>query len=29
VHQLYKEREELTGQLARDLDRWAELAELA
>jgi ATP-binding cassette subfamily F protein uup len=29
VHQLYKEREKLTEQLARDLDRWAELAELA
>jgi ATP-binding cassette subfamily F protein uup len=29
VHQLYKEREELTEQLARDLDRWAELAEHA
>lgn len=29
VHQLYTEREALTGQLARDLDRWSELAELA
>jgi ATP-binding cassette subfamily F protein uup len=29
VHQLYKERETLEGQLARDLDRWSELAELA
>jgi ATP-binding cassette subfamily F protein uup len=29
VHQLYEEREELTEQLARDLERWAELAELA
>ncbi|HEX7173857.1 MAG TPA: ABC-F family ATP-binding cassette domain-containing protein [Pyrinomonadaceae bacterium] len=29
VHQLYQEREELTEQLARDLDRWAELAEHA
>lgn len=27
VHQLYKEREKLTEQLARDLERWAELAE--
>ncbi|MDT4896990.1 MAG: transport system ATP-binding/permease protein [Acidobacteriota bacterium] len=27
VHQLYEERERLTGQLARDLDRWSELAE--
>lgn len=26
VHQLYEEREQLAGQLARDLDRWAELA---
>ncbi|HEV2861404.1 MAG TPA: ABC-F family ATP-binding cassette domain-containing protein [Pyrinomonadaceae bacterium] len=29
VHRLYEEREKLTEQLARDLDRWAELAELA
>jgi ATP-binding cassette subfamily F protein uup len=29
VHRLYKEREELTEQLARDIDRWAELAEFA
>ncbi len=29
VHQLYKERETLAERLARDLDRWAELAELA
>src|SRR4029079_1725352 len=29
VHRLYQEREELTKQLARDLDRWAELAEFA
>jgi ATP-binding cassette subfamily F protein uup len=29
VHQLFKERETLTVQLARDLDRWSELAELA
>ncbi|HEX8474608.1 MAG TPA: ABC-F family ATP-binding cassette domain-containing protein [Pyrinomonadaceae bacterium] len=29
VHQLYTEREKLTAQLARDLDRWAELAEFA
>ena len=27
VHRLYEEREKLTGQLARDLERWAELAE--
>jgi ABC transport system ATP-binding/permease protein len=27
VHQLYEERLTLTGQLARDLDRWSELAE--
>ena len=27
VHRLYEERERLTGQLARDLERWAELAE--
>jgi ATP-binding cassette subfamily F protein uup len=27
VHRLYEEREELTGRLARDIDRWAELAE--
>lgn len=26
VHQLYEERERLVAQLARDLDRWAELA---
>jgi ATP-binding cassette subfamily F protein uup len=29
VHQLFKERETLIAQLARDLERWAELAELA
>src|SRR5215207_5819629 len=29
VHRLYEEREKLTEQLARDLERWAELAELA
>jgi len=29
VHQLYEERERLGTQLARDLDRWSELAELA
>ncbi|HYY59249.1 MAG TPA: ABC-F family ATP-binding cassette domain-containing protein [Pyrinomonadaceae bacterium] len=29
VHQLYEERERLGAQLARDLDRWSELAELA
>jgi ATP-binding cassette subfamily F protein uup len=29
VHRLYEERERLTGQLTRDLERWAELAELA
>ena len=29
VHQLYDEQETLTGQLARDLERWSELAELA
>jgi ATP-binding cassette subfamily F protein uup len=29
VHRLYEEREELTEQLSRDIDRWAELAELA
>ena len=29
VHQHYKEREQLTKQLASDLERWAELAELA
>ena len=29
VHQLYEEREMLSHQLARDLERWAELAELA
>ncbi|HEY0385217.1 MAG TPA: ABC-F family ATP-binding cassette domain-containing protein [Pyrinomonadaceae bacterium] len=29
VHQLYNEREKLTEQLAQDLERWAELAELA
>ncbi len=29
VHQLYEEKETLSHQLARDLDRWAELAELA
>jgi ABC transport system ATP-binding/permease protein len=28
VHKLFKEREALTAQLARDLDRWSELAEL-
>ncbi|HEY6187639.1 MAG TPA: ABC-F family ATP-binding cassette domain-containing protein [Pyrinomonadaceae bacterium] len=28
VHQLYTERERLTERLARDLDRWSELAEL-
>jgi ATP-binding cassette subfamily F protein uup len=27
VHRLYEEREQLTEQLARDLERWAELAE--
>jgi ATP-binding cassette subfamily F protein uup len=27
VHRLYEEREKLTEQLARDLERWAELAE--
>jgi ATP-binding cassette subfamily F protein uup len=27
VHRLYEERENLTAQLARDLERWAELAE--
>jgi ATP-binding cassette subfamily F protein uup len=27
VHRLYEEREELTEQLARDINRWAELAE--
>jgi hypothetical protein len=27
VHRLYTERESLAVQLARDLDRWAELAE--
>jgi ATP-binding cassette subfamily F protein uup len=27
VHRLYEEREKLTAQLARDLERWAELAE--
>jgi ATP-binding cassette subfamily F protein uup len=27
VHRLYEEREQLAGQLARDLERWAELAE--
>jgi hypothetical protein len=27
VHRLYEERERLTGQLASDLERWAELAE--
>ena len=27
VHRLYEEREQLTGQLASDLERWAELAE--
>ena len=29
VHRLYEEREELTEQLTRDIDRWAELAEYA
>ena len=29
VHRLYEEREKLTEQLARDLERWAELAEHA
>jgi ATP-binding cassette subfamily F protein uup len=29
VHKLFKERETLTVQLAHDLDRWSELAELA
>jgi ATP-binding cassette subfamily F protein uup len=29
VHELYTEREKLTVQLARDLERWSELAELA
>jgi ATP-binding cassette subfamily F protein uup len=29
VHQLYEEREQLTEQLTNDLDRWAELADLA
>ena len=29
VHQLYEERERLSVQLASDLDRWSELAELA
>jgi ATP-binding cassette subfamily F protein uup len=29
VHRLYEEREKLTEQSARDLERWAELAELA
>jgi ATP-binding cassette subfamily F protein uup len=29
VHRLYEERETLAARLARDLDRWAELAELA
>ena len=29
VHRLYEEREALTEQLARDIDRWAELAEFA
>ena len=29
VHRLYEEREQLTGRLARDLERWAELAEFA
>jgi ATP-binding cassette subfamily F protein uup len=29
VHRLYEEREKLTEQLARDIDRWAELAEFA
>jgi hypothetical protein len=27
VHRLYEEREQLTERLARDLERWAELAE--
>ena len=29
VHQLYEERETLSAQLTRDLERWSELAELA
>jgi ATP-binding cassette subfamily F protein uup len=29
VHELYMEREKLAAQLARDLERWSELAELA
>jgi ATP-binding cassette subfamily F protein uup len=29
VHRLFVERETLATQLARDLERWAELAELA
>ena len=29
VHQLYQEREKLAAQLAHDMERWAELAELA
>lgn len=29
VHRLYEERERLNAQLANDLDRWSELAELA
>jgi ATP-binding cassette subfamily F protein uup len=29
VHELFVERETLSAQLARDLERWAELAELA
>jgi ATP-binding cassette subfamily F protein uup len=29
VHELYMERERLARDLARDLDRWSELAELA
>ena len=29
VHRLYEEREQLTERLARDLERWAELAEFA
>jgi ATP-binding cassette subfamily F protein uup len=29
VHKLYEEREQLTEQLARDFERWAELAEFA
>jgi hypothetical protein len=29
VHQLFTERETLARELARALDRWAELAELA